>query len=177
MRYFLSILLISSVCLAGCSVKTYTLEKQRVDTLLEGNQGYLSGNPPSEADKKESSLGDTRKVAVMEVEFGSSSHKYGCKGKSIKEDVSKESIYEEESYQTEEIDQIQQPETVRLPKVASKEGEWYTVQKSDTLQKISYKFYNTTKKWLLVFEKNKDILKSPDKIYPGMKIKIPAINQ
>ncbi|MCX7662077.1 MAG: LysM peptidoglycan-binding domain-containing protein, partial [Candidatus Omnitrophica bacterium] len=43
----------------------------------------------------------------------------------------------------------------------------------DTLQKISLKFYGTTKKWKRIFNANKDIIKSPDKIYPGQVINIP----
>ena len=48
----------------------------------------------------------------------------------------------------------------------------YTVQKGDTLQKISMKFFGTTKKWPKIFEDNKDKLKSHEKIYPGQVIKI-----
>ncbi|RKY32884.1 MAG: peptidoglycan-binding protein LysM [Candidatus Omnitrophota bacterium] len=52
--------------------------------------------------------------------------------------------------------------------------EKYTVEKGDTLQKISQKFYGTTRKWQMLFEVNKDKLKAPDKIYPGQVIDIPV---
>ncbi|NQS99473.1 MAG: LysM peptidoglycan-binding domain-containing protein [Candidatus Omnitrophica bacterium] len=51
----------------------------------------------------------------------------------------------------------------------------YKVRKGDTLQKISQKFYGTTKKWSALFEANKDRLKSPDKVYPGQLLNIPAV--
>ncbi|PIQ88790.1 MAG: hypothetical protein COV72_06520 [Candidatus Omnitrophica bacterium CG11_big_fil_rev_8_21_14_0_20_42_13] len=49
----------------------------------------------------------------------------------------------------------------------------YTVEKNDTLQKISQKFYGTTKKWKKIYDANTDTLKSPDKVYPGQKLNIP----
>ena len=54
------------------------------------------------------------------------------------------------------------------------EYKYYTVQKNDTLQKISHKFYGTTRKWGLIYKNNKGIIKSPDKVYPGLRIKIPV---
>ncbi|MCM8781059.1 MAG: LysM peptidoglycan-binding domain-containing protein, partial [Candidatus Omnitrophica bacterium] len=58
-------------------------------------------------------------------------------------------------------------------KVSKAKFERYTVQPQDTLQKISQKFYGTTKKWNKIYEANKDTLKSPDKIYPGQILEIP----
>jgi len=52
--------------------------------------------------------------------------------------------------------------------------ETYTVQKGDTLQKISNKFFGTTKKWMKIFEANKNVLKTPNNIYPGKTINIPV---
>ena len=37
----------------------------------------------------------------------------------------------------------------------------YIVQKGDTLQKISKKFFGTTKKWPKLYDANKDVLKGP----------------
>ncbi|MBU0548127.1 MAG: LysM peptidoglycan-binding domain-containing protein [Candidatus Omnitrophica bacterium] len=52
--------------------------------------------------------------------------------------------------------------------------ESYTVGKNDTLQKISKKFYGTTKKWPKIYEANKNVLRSPDKLYAGQTLKIPS---
>jgi nucleoid-associated protein YgaU len=48
------------------------------------------------------------------------------------------------------------------------------VQNGDTLQKISQKFYGTSKKWKNIFEANKDKLKAPDKIRVGQTICVPT---
>ena len=43
----------------------------------------------------------------------------------------------------------------------------------DSLSKIAKREYGNAKDWKRIFEANKDILKDPDKIYPGQKLKIP----
>ncbi|KPK39610.1 MAG: hypothetical protein AMJ78_08260 [Omnitrophica WOR_2 bacterium SM23_29] len=65
-------------------------------------------------------------------------------------------------------------EEVELRREVQKEAyTTYKVQKGDTLQKISTKFYGTTKKWRKIFLANQDKLKSPDKVYPGQMLRIP----
>jgi nucleoid-associated protein YgaU len=51
----------------------------------------------------------------------------------------------------------------------------YKVEKDDTLQKISMKFYNTNNKWPQIYEANKDIIKNPNFIKPGITIRIPTL--
>ena len=53
----------------------------------------------------------------------------------------------------------------------------YTVEKNDTLQKISKKFYGTTKNWPKIYEANKDVLRSPDKLYAGQNLRIPSTGE
>jgi len=50
----------------------------------------------------------------------------------------------------------------------------YKVTKNDTLQKISKKFYDSYSKWPRIYEANKDVLKSPDVLTPGITLKIPV---
>jgi nucleoid-associated protein YgaU len=50
----------------------------------------------------------------------------------------------------------------------------YTVQKGDTLSKISKQFYGDASKYQKIFEANKDQLKDPDKIQPGQVLRIPS---
>lgn len=50
----------------------------------------------------------------------------------------------------------------------------YKVTKNDTLQKISKKFYDSYSKWPRIYEANKDVLKSPDVLTPGVNLKIPV---
>ena len=56
---------------------------------------------------------------------------------------------------------------------APKAGGTYTVQKGDTLSKISKEYYGDANKYMKIFEANKDKLKDPDKIQPGQVLTIP----
>ena len=160
--------LLSVVFLSGCmTVKSYTVEKPRIDTDITGNQGYLSGTPTEAA--VTGKLGDTRKISVLEVEFRKPKPrgflgKYSIKKKKskskkvseiVEENIAGEQVFVEELIQDSQI-------------------QYYVVNDNDTLQKISHKFYGTTRKWKFIYDNNKDILKSPDKVYPGTRIKIPA---
>jgi nucleoid-associated protein YgaU len=49
----------------------------------------------------------------------------------------------------------------------------YTIVSGDTLSKIAKREYGNANDWRRIFEANTDILKNPDKIFPGQKIKIP----
>jgi len=50
----------------------------------------------------------------------------------------------------------------------------YTVQKGDTLSKISKQFYGDANKYQKIFDANRDQLKDPDKIQPGQVLRIPS---
>ena len=50
----------------------------------------------------------------------------------------------------------------------------YEVKSGDTLSKIAKQEYGNANEWRRIFDANKDILKDPDKIYPGQQLKIPA---
>ncbi len=49
----------------------------------------------------------------------------------------------------------------------------YVVQPGDTLSKIAQKYYGDPSLYNQIFEANKDVLKDPNKIFPGQKLKIP----
>ena len=180
-------LLLSLVLLSGClAVRTYTLEKPRVDTEIQGNRGCLQGICKQEVSKK-SRLGKTRKIGIVEVEFTSAEviRQDNKKEKTVykkkhKEDDDEENIWEDEYYEEQEEDEQEEAEffekAVRKTKPLPKKQKHYTIQKGDTLQKVSQKFYGTTKKWKFLYEVNKDVLKSADKVYPGARIKIPDLN-
>jgi nucleoid-associated protein YgaU len=50
----------------------------------------------------------------------------------------------------------------------------YEVKAGDSLSKIAKREYGNANEWPRIFEANKDILKDPDKIFPGQVLKIPA---
>ena len=49
----------------------------------------------------------------------------------------------------------------------------YVVKSGDSLSKIAKNEYGNANDWKRIFEANTDILKDPDKIFPGQKLKIP----
>jgi len=51
--------------------------------------------------------------------------------------------------------------------------QYYEVKKGDTLWKIAENFYGDGKLYKKIFEANTDILKDPNKIKVGQKLKIP----
>lgn len=51
---------------------------------------------------------------------------------------------------------------------------FYDIQRGDTLSGIAKRFYGDASKWPRLFEANREIIKDPDKIYPGQKIVIPG---
>jgi len=51
----------------------------------------------------------------------------------------------------------------------------YVVKKGDTLSGISQRLYGTSVKWRIIYEANKDVIKSPHRISPGWSLKTPNI--
>ena len=49
----------------------------------------------------------------------------------------------------------------------------YTVVSGDSLSKIAKREYGDANAWKQIYEANRDILKDPDKIFPGQNLKIP----
>lgn len=58
---------------------------------------------------------------------------------------------------------------------SDQESTFYTVKSGDSLSKISKKVYGDPMKYNAIFEANKPMLKSVDKIYPGQVLRIPAL--
>lgn len=153
--------IVSTFALSGCVARTYNLTRDRVDqdlTSTSGNRGYIMGKAPEPKERK-----TTRDTRVFEVEFGKP-EKTTCPAITplVSESVREPSMVE--------IDVIETP----VQDVADFSSEKYTVQKNDTLQKISKKFYGTTKRWMKLYEANKDTLSGPDKLYAGQVLNIPA---
>jgi nucleoid-associated protein YgaU len=162
--------------ITGCSVNTKLIERERVDQGVIGNRGYLQGAPPAESERKA-----TRKYYEVQVEFPSVTEESRVSKKAPQEvtipapavkykspagkAVTESAVEEEARITTVEIEEIEKEEAFTD----------YTVQNGDTLQKISMKFFGTTKKWKKIFNANQDVLKTPDKVRPGMVLKIPAL--
>ncbi len=158
LKYLSVLILLSVFTLTGCAVRTYSVRKDRVDQDVSGNKGYLKGTAPATSETVAKKA--DRATYVTEIELR---NPFQFKKKSRKPLAESEG---NKGY-------ISGSETVR-EEVAQESFEKYTVQKNDTLQKISQKFFGTTKKWMKIYDANKDTLKSPNSIRPGQVINIPG---
>ena len=184
----------SKINIPKYEVKAYLQDKPRVDQEITGNAGYLVGKP-----KKDVSINRkrTRKIFVVEVTEKDSIPPYvidmdADRKKSPSSAVgSKESFkYKQEKKQTKVIpvypSQIQIPsfddidetntekeEDVSLSANSTGKVVNYKVEKDDTLQKISKKFYGSYSKWPRIYKANRSQIKNPNFLKPGIILKIP----
>jgi len=160
--------------LAGCkTARTYSVEKPRTDLDIQGNRGYLMGEPTGEPPANR--LGTTRKISVLEIELPDARKaKKAAPATSAAPVVEGQKQEEAMVSQTPSEEETGYVEEQAVP-ATPQSSEEYVVQKYDTLQKISFKFYGTTKKWKYLYDVNKDAIKNPDKLYPGMKLVVPSL--
>lgn len=169
-RIFYFLVLSSALILSGCVARTYELTRSRIDQdLTAGNRGYLLGKAPVTG--KDEARKENRTVRVFEVELG--------KPYQPKQGAAAVAAQTANVAPASETSSVETGEGTTLPaaEVASGAGQQYTVGKNDTLQKISKKFYGTTKNWTKIYNANKNTLKGPDKVYPGQVLNIPDAGQ
>jgi len=58
---------------------------------------------------------------------------------------------------------------------AAPPAQYYDVKSGDSLSKIAKQVYGDANKYNLIFEANRPMLKNADEIYPGQKLRIPAM--
>ena len=156
---------------SGCVARTYKLTRDRVDQdLASGNRGYLIGGPSAEELAKERKL--TRTTRIVEIEMHSPvKFSKPPKEKAPRTTYTPQPRIEEGYTPRPYIPRIERTEPMKeTPQQAFQK---YTVQEGDTLQKVSQKFFGTTKKWYKIYKANQETLKGPDRIYPGQVINIP----
>ena len=180
--------------LSGCVTRRYVVEQPRHDMTVEGNRGYLMGSPSSYTEsadllERRQRLGDTRKINVLEIDIPaqkdevagetcpdytaltSQSSRTGARQPARQSDTI---LFQEPSTEMQDEPKRAEPMVDKVQAV-TKSFSQYTVQKNDTLQKISSKFYGTTTKWTKLYKENKDVIKNPNKLRPGTVIKIPLL--
>lgn len=196
MRRYIFAVLCGFICiqLVGCAkwvVRISESRKPRVDQKISGNRGFILGKPTTPV--KEPTFKD-RKVYQVEIEipqwplkkeaapaekedkviWGNKGYIFGGPTKEEAAEAEPAIGVVSEEPQTpiekakEKISQIFKSKVEEKTKLRT-----YKVGKGDTLQKISRKFYGTTKKWPLLYKANRDRLKTPDKVYPGQVLVIP----
>ena len=172
--YLLIACFLLAASLTGCAgVKTYTYEEKRVDQdLSRGNRGVIMGEAPVEETERKS----TRTMVGVDITLPDTKE-YKARKTRVEEEVTERepvitftmppvepviSVKPEEEMEEEEVKRVA-------------EDLQYAVQKGDTLQKISEKFYGTARKWPEIYKANKRVIPSPSRIYPGQVITIPAL--
>ena len=153
-------LAVTIAAVTGCSVTTKMVTRERVDqdlTSSSGNRGYLVGTAPAAGERR-----PTKTYIEVQVEAPAMEKENRVPKKAVEESAAPapETNFEAATYE--------QPVVEKAEELTD-----YKVQKGDTLQKISLKLFGTTKKWKKLYNLNKDMLKSPDRLRPGMVIKIP----
>ena len=175
--------------LFGCTatknveIRRYVEVKDRIDQNMEGgNAGFLAGTPQPE---DRSGIRKTRKTYVVEVSKGDLEEREEVVVIEGDDAFMDESDYEEEdmgypsdgsvedydeglSFDTDAGDDAGSGSAGASGSIVE-----YTVQKDDTMQKISKKFYDSFSKWPKIYEANKDVITNPDRIKPGIVIQIP----
>ena len=58
---------------------------------------------------------------------------------------------------------------------AAEKVEYYTIVSGDTLSKLAKRFYGKAGDYPRIFEANREVIKDPDLIYVGQKIRIPMV--
>lgn len=171
---------------SGCArITTQVVDKPRVDQELEGNRGYLVGSGPAPTQRK-----TTRRMVQTDVEMPTWEELHPWRKPAKAEArvpvaapsaAPEYSVWEEKAprpdtraWQPPAV--VEEPEPALSP-LPSQPLATYTVEKGDTLEKISEKFYGTTRKWRRIYEANQDVLRSPNRVYPGQKLTIPSLEE
>jgi nucleoid-associated protein YgaU len=71
------------------------------------------------------------------------------------------------------VEKVDDQMTVAASAAPVTAAKFVTVEKGDTLSAISKRMYGDANKYQKIFEANKPMLKSVDKIYPGQVLRIP----
>jgi len=177
------IIVVAVIAVAGCSstgitTRAYVEDRERVDQNMSGgNYGYIYGQPKPE-DRR--NYKKTRKMYVMEFTKQEDALDEEplviTRTKTVylePEPLPPPAKREEPAWsQPLNVPTFTDEEPVAEP-VSSSMVE-YTVEKNDTLQKISKKFYDTYRKWPQIYEANKEKIRDPNKIKPGIVLQIPV---
>lgn len=67
--------------------------------------------------------------------------------------------------------------TLLIFSITANADEVHTVQKGESLSKIAKAYYNDNSRWVDIYEANKDLIKDPNLIQIGWRLKIPDITE
>jgi nucleoid-associated protein YgaU len=177
---------------AGCGteMRTYVITKDRVGLDQNGgNGGCVIGKcpappPPAETTRKVYVLEITRPVPESEVQkieqtaVNAITESVETPPTSGVAPAETEPAASDNSQPAAAVVPVVTDESVSAPAVqngGNMQAQTYTVQKDDTLQKISKKIFGSYGKWYKIYEANKDKIKNPNILKTGTVLTIPAV--
>lgn len=173
-RFWVLIMCFALIVSYGCGFKKprfYAVDRPRVDQANMGNAGYV---------KNEGNVGDsiagrtTRRIYVLE--FDKKTQPAAQKKSDNASSAMQTVPASDEVLSSQGSDQAKTVEVPASEQVAAASGSGvteYTVEKDDTLQKISKKVYGSFGKWTKIYDANKDKIKNPNFVKPGVVLTIP----
>lgn len=77
--------------------------------------------------------------------------------------------------ETVNVDGVQVPVSVQAPQALESfdNTQYYIIQQGDTLSKIAQRYYGNAARYGEIFEANREVIRNPNQIFPGQKIRIP----
>lgn len=188
MRYRSGLLLfVFSMGVVGCTrISAQLVEKPRVDQQITGNQGVLVGKAEPVPPRKE-----TRQILEINIELPTMAELNPWREPATKASADISSAQGVATVVQAPVVVISRPHPTVLPISPALESvkgavpqpkpaampvpaaSTYTVQAGDTLDKIAASFYGDSKQWQRIFEANREMLQSPNRIYKGQSLVIP----
>lgn len=143
-----------------------SLQNAKVDTLKEQqvSSGELNTNVKASSSKKV----DTFNKVVVAKQQGSADDELAKLSQEIDTIVqSQEATQKGENTQT-------QAALLEEAKYRQKEMRFIVVKQGDTLSSIAYKAYGKASSYTKIYKANPDLVKNPNRIYIGMKLRVPV---
>ncbi|MBK5963403.1 peptidoglycan-binding protein LysM [Thiocystis minor] len=135
---------------------------------LKGNGKKVFGNDAEASDKiKEEIERDNPGVKDLSVTFDNGV--VALSGTADTPDAMEKAVLMAGNIQG--VEQVKADRLNAPPQAA--EIEFYVIAKGDSLSAIAKKFYGDGNAYPRIFEANREVIKDPDLIYPGQKIRIP----
>ena len=174
---------------SGCVKRTKVVTKPREDQALVGNRGYLAGTPPPAGRKADSNRTYYEtEVEIPTIEMNiklpqwrrewvdkdlSGNRGYLVGGPYQKSMAQAAPVSPPPARRPSFFQPRPQPTVEEESSVEETTYDTYTVQKGETLGEISAKVYGTSRRWKQIFEANQDVLKDPNRLKVGQRLRIP----
>lgn len=133
------------------------------------NIGNKLFSKPEEAPEKISSHIEEDNPGVNNLKIDFDNGVVSLKGEAISQEALEKAVLM--AGNVEGVSEVRYEE-VSTP-TATVKVEYYEIASGDTLSGISKKYYGDSSKYMKIFEANREVIKDPDKIYVGQKIRIP----